>query len=114
MKKIRKIFAPALSHRIEPNPLKFFKECGCYIDNRLDPVMLLEFYQALWNVNSGDVAGIVNVHPFGCSISTAIAPMLYRVFGKDIPILSLSFDGQANVHMNNRLAAFMECVHAKQ
>ena len=109
--KIRAAFAPHIPDQIEPNPVDSLKDCSHYMNQQLDPVMLLEFYQAFWNMKRGDIAGIVNVHPFGCSISTAVEPMLHEVYGKQVPVLSLSFDGQANVHMNNRLAAFMECVH---
>jgi predicted nucleotide-binding protein (sugar kinase/HSP70/actin superfamily) len=109
--KIRAAFAPHIPDQIEPNPVDSLKDCSHYMNHRLDPVMLLEFYQAFWNMKRGDIAGIVNVHPFGCSISTAVEPMLHKVYGKQVPVLSLSFDGQANVHMNNRLGAFMECVH---
>ena len=109
LKAIRRIFSPYLSGRIEPDPVLFLKT----INKHLDPVMLLEFFQAQWNVEVGDIAGIINVHPFGCSISTAIEPTLYHVFGKSVPILSLSFDGQAVIHLHNRLSAFMECIQNK-
>ncbi|MBA4386790.1 MAG: hypothetical protein C0404_02345 [Verrucomicrobia bacterium] len=110
--RIRRLFAPLIPSQIEPGPVEYIKLFGNYMCDKLDPGILLEFYQTLWNMEREKVAGIVNVHPFGCSISSAVEPMLTRFFGKQVSILKLSFDGQGQVHHDNRLAAFMECVHA--
>lgn len=110
IRRIKKIFSVYIPEQIEPDPAQTIKEFSNLLDQNLDSVMLLEFYQCFWNVRGGQLAGIVNVHPFGCSISTAVEPLLYTAYGQKLPILSLSFDGQANVHTDNRLAAFMECV----
>jgi predicted CoA-substrate-specific enzyme activase len=110
IQRIKEMFRPHMPDRIEPDPGDVIPEFAQHLDSRLDPVLLLEFYQCFWNMRAGQVSGIVNVHPFGCSISTAVEPLLHSLYAKDVPVLSLSFDGQSNVHTENRLAAFMECV----
>lgn len=115
IEKIRDIFRPHIPDQIEPNPVEYMeKRIDPYVCDKLDPVLLLEFYQTHWNVEKGDIAGIVNVHPFGCSVSCAVSPLIARHFQGQAPILNLSFDGQRGVHNENRLATFMECVGATQ
>ena len=113
VKRIKALFRQFIPDQIEPNPVPFLEEISAEIRSELDPVMLLEFYQAYWNMERGGIAGIVNVHPFGCSISGAVEPLLHRNYAHKVPFISLSFDGQSGVHQDNRLAAFMECVQER-
>lgn len=114
IRNIRRLFEPHIPGQIEPNPVGYLEKIGTYVCGKLDPGILMEFYQTLWNMERGDVAGIINVHPFGCSISSAVEPLLDRHFAAQVPILKLSFDGQAHVHHDNRLAAFMESLTARE
>jgi hypothetical protein len=65
-------------------------------------------------MDRGGVDGIVIVHPFGCCKSAPVEPLIHKLYGDRVPVLTLSFDGQANVHGDNRLAAFMENIHARR
>ena len=45
------------------------------------------------------------------NVSTAIAPLIHRLYQSRVPVLSLWLDGKPNIHADNRLTAFMENVH---
>jgi predicted nucleotide-binding protein (sugar kinase/HSP70/actin superfamily) len=113
IRRIKNIFANHIPAQIEPNMAESLKSIAGRLPEALDPVLRLEFSQALWNRARGDLAGVVNVAPFGCSISTAVEPLLHELFDGQLPLLSLAFDGQSGVHTDNRLAAFMESVRAR-
>jgi predicted nucleotide-binding protein (sugar kinase/HSP70/actin superfamily) len=112
--RLKKLFAPHLPGQIEPNPLIGMADCAKEINSAADPMLRLELAQAGWPMKHGNIAGIINVSPFGCSVSTSVEPLLHKLFGDRVPVLGLAFDGQAGVHSDNRLAAFMECVRGRK
>jgi predicted nucleotide-binding protein (sugar kinase/HSP70/actin superfamily) len=114
IKRMYALMKPYFKGRLDPDLSRYLASDKIPLPPETDPVMRLELYQALWNLEQGDIAGLVNVAPFGCSISTAVLPILHKTAGSQAPLLSLWFDGQAGAHTDNRLAAFMECVRARQ
>lgn len=113
MRVIKRMFAAKFPVCAEPDIIENLQKCEAHLTREADPVMRLELGQAAWRMEQGAVAGIVSAAPFGCSVSTAISPLVHHLYGEHVPVLSLWFDGQAGVHSDNRLAAFMECVHAE-
>ncbi|MHC4575335.1 MAG: acyl-CoA dehydratase activase [Planctomycetota bacterium] len=60
--------------------------------------------------------GVVNVMPFTCMPSTIVSTQTRRISADcgDMPILSLSFDGQEDPTLTTRLEAFVEQVRQRQ
>lgn len=109
IRRVKRVFMRYIPDEVEPDPVQTIPRFQRLLNSRLDPILLLEFYQSYWRMRPvASLHGIVNVFPFGCCISSAVEPLIKHMFGSRVPFLSLSFDGQANVHNENRLAAFME------
>jgi predicted nucleotide-binding protein (sugar kinase/HSP70/actin superfamily) len=114
IEKIKAAFRPHIPAEIDPDPTATLPRFHHTFHNKLDASMLCEFYQTWWRMDRGGVDGIVIVHPFGCCKSAPVEPLIHKLYGDRVPVLTLSFDGQANVHGDNRLAAFMENIHARR
>jgi len=111
---IKKIFRPFISQQLEPNPVEYFEKMSDIVNCHLDANIILQIYQSYWNMEKGEIEGMLNIHPFNCCTSTAVEPILRKQFADKIPYLTLSFDGQSTVHQDNRLSAFMECIFANR
>ncbi len=61
------------------------------------------------------VGGVVNIMPFSCMPSTIVSTLTRRISADcdDMPILSLSFDGQEDPTLTTRLEAFVEQVRQR-
>ena len=70
---------------------------------------MVEFYHQ-------GIGGVVNVMPFSCMPSTIVSSQTRRISADcgDMPILNLSFDGQADAALTTRLEAFVEQVSRHQ
>jgi predicted nucleotide-binding protein (sugar kinase/HSP70/actin superfamily) len=110
--RIKSLFRPYIPDLIDPEIKESLRRTSARLSPAVDPCLSLEFHQAHWVMEAAGADGIVSVAPFGCSVATAISPLVHRTFRAAVPVLSLWLDGKSDVHADNRLAAFMENVKA--
>ena len=118
-------------HRIEKNlaaplearfgslaekPIKHVLELARpYVHNSFEGEAILSIGKTIEYFHEG-FGGVINVMPFGCMPSTVVASQSMRISADcdQLPILNLSFDGQAEATLPTRLEAFVEQVRQRQ
>jgi predicted CoA-substrate-specific enzyme activase len=91
----------------EPEVKEILDSAEPYIDTRFEGEAILSVGKSL-NYLSHDVRGLVNVIPFTCMPGGVVDALLGRIKSvRDIPMLTVSFDGQRETNTRNRLEAFM-------
>jgi predicted nucleotide-binding protein (sugar kinase/HSP70/actin superfamily) len=86
-----------------------------YLDDSFEGEAVLSVGKTVEYHHQG-FGGVVNVMPFTCMPSTIVSTQTRRISADcgDMPILSLSFDGQEDPTLTTRLEAFVEQVRQRQ
>ncbi len=90
----------------EPEVKELLRSAKPYLPPELEGEAVLSIGKSM-DYQSKKVQGVINVLPFTCmpgGVVSAIIPKLRR--DASIPMLSLSYDGQAETNIQNRLEAF--------
>ncbi|MHC4622398.1 MAG: acyl-CoA dehydratase activase [Planctomycetota bacterium] len=117
--KIERILAEPLEERfgrLAEEPVEHVLELARpYLDDSFQGEAILSIGKIVEYHNEG-FGGVVNVMPFTCMPSTIVSTQTQRISADcgDMPILSLSFDGQEDPTLTTRLEAFVEQVRQRQ
>ncbi len=86
-----------------------------YVDDSFEGEAILTIGKTIEYHHQG-FGGVVNAMPFTCMPSTVVSSMTRKISADcgDMPILSLSFDGQDDATLPTRLEAFVEQVRQSQ
>jgi predicted nucleotide-binding protein (sugar kinase/HSP70/actin superfamily) len=108
IKQIERQFAERLQCYPDPSFSEMMEFGTQYVDERNEPLTIM----ALSHINhllSSGVDGLVNLVGFQCMIHSIVLANMKPVCARygNIPVLSLFFDFQENIHQKNRLEAFM-------
>ncbi len=91
----------------EPKVKDLLREAKPYIHPRFEGEAILSVGKSL-DYMYKDVQGLVNVIPFTCMPGGVVDAMFKRIKKvKDIPMLTVAFDGQRETNTRNRLEAFV-------
>lgn len=96
----------------EPKAKHLLRKASPFIHQSFEGEAILSIGKSLDYMDRG-VDGIINVMPFTCmpgGVVDAVFRRLKRV--KDIPMMSLTYDGQTRTNTGNRLEAFVHQVHS--
>ena len=109
--KLSKIFATSLKNFPEPSTRQTIRNARPYLDPTFEGEAILSIGKAIDFIRKG-VHGIVNVMPFTCMPGTIVNTLLkqFRGIEKNIPVLTMSYDGQEQTNTRTRLEAFMHQV----
>ncbi len=91
----------------EPKTKDLLKQASPFINPQFEGEAILSIGKSLDYLRK-DVQGIINVMPFTCMPGGVVDTLLKRVKQlKDIPMMSVIFDGQQETNTANRLEAFV-------
>jgi predicted CoA-substrate-specific enzyme activase len=91
----------------EPKTKDLLKDASSFIHPEFEGEAILSIGKSLDYLRK-DVQGIINVMPFTCMPGGVVDSLLKRVKQvKDIPMMSVIFDGQQETNTSNRLEAFV-------
>ncbi len=91
----------------EPKTKDLLKQASPFINPQFEGEAILSIGKSLDYLQK-DVQGIINVMPFTCMPGGVVDTLLKRVKQlKDIPMMSVVFDGQQETNTSNRLEAFV-------
>ncbi len=109
--RIEKTLTESFNERLrsmpEPDIKTLLKYADGFLDPRFEGEAILSIGKTIDYIKKG-VKGIVNVIPFTCMPGGVVDALLKRVKKiKDIPMLTVVFDGQKETNTRNRLEAFV-------
>jgi predicted nucleotide-binding protein (sugar kinase/HSP70/actin superfamily) len=109
--KLSKIFATSLKNYPEPSTGQTIRNASPYLDSSFEGEAILSVGKAIDFIRKG-VHGIISVMPFTCMPGTIVNTLLKQFQGieKNIPVLTMSYDGQEQTNTRTRLEAFMHQV----
>ncbi|HPD60135.1 MAG TPA: acyl-CoA dehydratase activase [Thermodesulfobacteriota bacterium] len=112
---LSKIFAPRLKNYPEPSTKQTIRNAQPYLDPTFEGEAILSIGKVVDFIRKG-VHGIINVMPFTCMPGTIVTTLLkkLREIEKNIPALTMSYDGQEQTNTRTRLEAFMYQVNQFQ
>jgi predicted CoA-substrate-specific enzyme activase len=109
--RMEEIFHGLVRNLHEPTIEETMSLAGPYVHSSFEGETILSIGKAEDFYRKG-VSGIVSVGPFTCMPGTIVTALLkrFREEHRDIPVLNLFFDGQADSSTQNRLEAFVHQV----
>ncbi len=106
-KKLSENFNNMLRSMPEPDVKTLLKYANGFLDPRFEGEAILSIGKSIDYMKKG-VRGIVNVIPFTCMPGGVVDALLKRLKEvKDIPMFTVTFDGQKETNTRNRLEAFV-------
>ncbi len=108
---LSKVFAASLKNYPEPSTKQTLRNARPYLDPTIEGEAILSIGKAVDFIRKG-AHGIINVMPFTCMPGTIVNTLLkqFRGIEKNIPVLTMSYDGQEQTNTRTRLEAFMHQV----
>jgi predicted nucleotide-binding protein (sugar kinase/HSP70/actin superfamily) len=91
----------------EPGTKNLLRWASSFIDPRFEGEAILSVGKSLDYIQK-NVQGLINVIPFTCMPGGVVDALLKRIKTvRDIPALTISYDGQRETNTQNRLEAFV-------
>ena len=105
------VFAQCLKNYPEPSTKEIIRNASPYFDSTLEGEAILSIGKVVDFIRKG-AHGIITVMPFTCMPGTIVNTLLkqFRGIEKNIPVLTMSYDGQELTNTRTRLEAFMHQV----
>jgi len=108
---LSKVFAASFKNYPEPSTRQTLRNARPYLDSTFEGEAILSIGKAIDFIRKG-VHGIVSVMPFTCMPGTIVNTLLKQFQGieKNIPVLTMAYDGQEQTNARTRIEAFMHQV----